>query len=924
MSAHLGPRYAPAYERFGSQISAIHFIGPNKPWSSIPWRAPGSTTAQQGSSQPLQAYDYGSLVDRWYAVYDKHYRSQPVIPQDAYASTRYDAVWDQTSSAPVLSTTSALSLEDLRRIAIDGFSGFSGASGTFTAKTGEGSYMSLPLEGRLDLMRPRPEPEKGPELGASSDGPQAPGADAGDQLTFDDRAGSSTPTPQVRPSSHYFGDLPDRLASGSVPYELPYVPHFGPEPGTTILHTPGSSLQTSWQPATAATAHWQVQPGPSSTLPQDQARSYYSASPSGPQPQTYKPWMPSQSGLEYSQGTSDRQVRDVRGSFIGPQHAIQSGGGTFPQSGPIEGTLPDGAYTQSALGYPHGHPHFLLSEREHASTSAATRQSARTGAEQIPGPPRQHGLSPEPVYEVMQRQRQTYQSRDSQEFYLQGGGQAPNVGGVQQVHPGQIVFLRHDLESTHKHGHQQPPPSQEPTRPVSPPLVTWNPAVEPPPSVAPVSNFPSTTYYPNVWDQSPSHFRSDSELSEVASPPHFTIPPPSRIPERLLQEKHYVNVLGEREQGETPSPDRAKIKPVFPWEDKPRLTPGRVFPSTDSPPPGQFLLPAVGQASPSPSSSPPLRLSPTQSYTSPPSGFPPSFSYNNAWDVVPEIQKYASRLVRPPQNISPLAPPFDFGESSRRRESALFKSWRDSGESSVDGDDEDTSDEGKLSPPIKQRPRSGSYTGKSKKREYRSQGVQTIPKETRDQSVQVTIIVDPADADRSIKDKAERLSRIREGTYFGVYPQQQEELFPSQTSVPGRQEAATADIPKLSPLGSPTGLRSPRYRSPRGSSTNLAESTPRPVLYSTQKPSTPQRGGELPRLPPSSISRTFSSDTASSPSSVGPPVSPEDPRPVRRAGGRVWDPARGVEIFKKGSEEVLTRFLKMGSWEEEKQSQSPT
>jgi len=934
--AHLSPRYAPAYERFGSQISAIHFIGANKPWSSIPWRAPGSTTAQQAPSQPLQAYDYGSLLDRWYAVYDKHYRSQPVIPQDAYASTRYEAVWDQTSSAPVLPTTSALSLEDLRRIAIEGFSGFSGAPGTLTARTGEGSYLSLPLEGRLDLMRPRPGPEKGRELGASSDSPQAPGAGAGDQLTSDDRVGSTTPTPQVRPGSLYFGDLPDRLTSDLAPYELPHVPQFGPEPGTAKIPTPGSSLQTAWQPAATATTRWQVQPGPSSTLPQDQTRSYYSAESSGPQPQTYKLWIPSQSGPEYSQaqGTSDRQVGDVRGPFIGPQHAMRSGGGTFPQSGPIEGTLPDGAYPQSALGYSHGHPRFFMpSEREHASASAVTRQPARTDTEQIPGSPRQHGLSPEPGYEVIQRWRQASQLQDSQEFYVQGGGQAPNVSGVQQVHPGQIVFLRRDLGSTHKHDHQQPPPSQEPTRPVSPPLVTWNPAVEPPPSVAPVSNFPSTTYYPNVWDQSPSHFRSDSEPSQVTSPPQFTVPPPSRIPERLLQEKHYVNVLGEREQGDTPSPDRAKIKPVFPWEDKPRLTPGRVFPSTDSPPPGQFLLPAVGHASPSPSpsTSPPLRLSPTQSYTSPPSGFPPSFSYNNAWDVVPEIQKYASRLVRPPQNISPLAPPFDFGESSRRRDSALFsKSWRESSESSVEGDDEDTGDEGGLSPPPKQRPRSGSYTGKSKKREYRSQGVQTIPKETRDQSVQVTIIVDPADADRSIKDKAERLSRIREGTYFGVYPVQQQELSPSHSPIPGRQEAmagytATADIPKLSPLGSPTGLRSPRYRSPRGSSTNLAESTPRPVLYNpTQKPSTPQRSGELPRLPPSSISRTFSSDTASSPSSVGPPISPDEPRPVRRAGGRAWDPARGVEIFKKGSEEVLTRFLKMGSWEEEKQSQSPT
>jgi hypothetical protein len=36
-----------------------------------------------------------------------------------------------------------------------------------------------------------------------------------------------------------------------------------------------------------------------------------------------------------------------------------------------------------------------------------------------------------------------------------------------------------------------------------------------------------------------------------------------------------------------------------------------------------------------------------------------------------------------------------------------------------------------------------------------------------------------------------------------------------------------------------------------------------------------------------------------------------------RISGRVWDPARGVEIFKRGSEEVLARFLRMGSWENE-------
>jgi len=184
----------------------------------------------------------------------------------------------------------------------------------------------------------------------------------------------------------------------------------------------------------------------------------------------------------------------------------------------------------------------------------------------------------------------------------------------------------------------------------------------------------------------------------------------------------------------------------------------------------------------------------------------------------------------------------------------------------VDGDDEDTGDEGAAAPPSRQRSRSGSLTaapyhsGKAKKKEYRSQDMKR------------------------------------------------------------KQD----DVPTLSPLGSPTGLRSPRYTSPLGSSTNLAESTPRPALYKpVQRPSAVQRGGSEQRLTPMSVTRAISSDN-SSPSSAGPPISPSDSRPIRRAGGRVWDPARGVEIFKKGSEEVLSRFLKLGSWEDEKQSQSPT
>lgn len=823
------------------------------------------------------------------------------------------------SDAPGLPTTSVLSLEDLRRIAIEGFSGVSSASRTSDATTGEGSYLSLPLEGRLDLMRPRPGPGMGGESSAGADGQRAPG-----QLTFDDNAGSATP--KVRPHLFYAPDLPhDRSTSDSTPFEVPSGPHFHPDLDAMISSASASGLLRQWEHPTAL-ARWQDQPGPTSPSLQDQARTYYSAGPSYP-PHGYDAWMPSGSKPGDSQLSSGRQVRDIQGQYVGPQHTTQIDGGAGEPillSGRIEGAQPVGTYPQGA--YLHGQHLILPFEREQVSGHTESGLSVKSNMEQVQESLRQLGLQ-ESVYQRLLHAYQA-QGQNATESHVQGEVRASGFD-PQQVHPVQGIFLRRGPEKTDEHGHQPAPapPLQEPPRPVSPPLMTWNPAVEPPPNTAPVSNFPTTTYYPNVWDQSPTHYRSDS--SQVASPTQgpapFAIPPPSRIPQRLLQEKHYVNVLGERQQGETPSPDRAKIKPVFPWEDKPRLTPGRVFPSTDSPPPGQFLLPPVQTASPSPS--PPQRLSPTQQYTSsPPSGFPPTFNYSNAWDSVPSIQKYASRLVRPSPHVPPLAPAFDFGES-RRRESALFKNWHESGESSVDGDDEDTSDEGGQSPPTKPRPRSGSSSGKAKRKEYRSQGVQTIPKETRDQSVQVTVLTNTVDADRSIKDK-DQLSppRSRESSVSPALATKQQDLPPSRSSIPrlpGPMSGFASDLPKLSPLGSPTGLRSPRYASPRGSSTNLAESTPRPVLYKpTQKPSTPQRSGELHRLLPSSISRTFSSDTASSPSSAGPPISPTDIRPVHRPGGRVWDPARGVDIFKKGSEEVLSRFLKMGSWEEEKQSPS--
>lgn len=136
--------YAPAYERFGSKINAIHFIGPNKPWKSIEYRAPFS----QASSSKDTAYHYNSLVDRWFSVYDNYYRSEPITDtlQNEFRFEKYTSVWNDTRK----DSTTGLGLDDLKRLAIEGY----GTSGFSTKEhPGVGVYKTLPLEGRITLRR---------------------------------------------------------------------------------------------------------------------------------------------------------------------------------------------------------------------------------------------------------------------------------------------------------------------------------------------------------------------------------------------------------------------------------------------------------------------------------------------------------------------------------------------------------------------------------------------------------------------------------------------------------------------------------------------------------------------------------------------------------------------------------------------------
>ncbi|KDR85446.1 hypothetical protein GALMADRAFT_54016 [Galerina marginata CBS 339.88] len=730
--------YAPAYERYGSQIKAIHFIGPNKPWKSVPYRAPFSGRHSDDSVQT--AYDYDSLVDRWFDVYNRHYNT--IVPQTPFQVKHYTAAWEQPSTEP----PHTLDLDELKRLAIQGLN-----ASAEDVHPGEGAYKTLPIQGRFDLMRPRkPEPE------------------------MDHKQ------PAINPKTDQW----------LQPVEAYIQPE---EPRWRTLPTPGPNEV------------------PSSPL--------------------------------------------LRSIALPPTPSL-----------------------------PHQH------RQEHHQ----------------------------------EQQQYHHQEHHHQEHHHQ------------EHHPQE----HHPQEQQHQH------PQEAPKRPISPPMMAWNPAIEPPPKAAPTPNaFPADTYFANVWDHTPS--RQNDQSHPGPSPPDsggfFQPPPPPVIPDSLIKQGHYRNVTGEAHMGATPSPDRSKIKTVFPWEGKPRVLPRRVFPDSDAPPPSLFLSPgSQSQASTTTPSTPETKdpsILPTRGVTlSPLYGLPDTLNYANAWDNIPSIQKYASRLVKPPPPPpTTLAPAFEDEAYNRK---SRKKSWDERMEvSSRDGDDEDNADEDEDEAPVqnkwdddsdresaKRRSRRGSIVNpnvlKGRKKEYRTRGVQTNITEKRNMAVQADPPPPPPPPTRSEPTTA-RLKRGSMSSRKHWAPATASTvLAPTTTrdvstgghglSLNTVQQHQPAQQRKKSPSVSPgfSPMRSPR------------EFVVPPPTIVTPPLSMPfARPPSSTRLSPTSIARRASNDSSlGSPASSFGPVSPAEGQAVlspARKGTRVWDPARGVELFKRGSEEVLARFLKMGAWEDE-------
>ncbi|WWC85472.1 uncharacterized protein L201_000336 [Kwoniella dendrophila CBS 6074] len=141
--------WAPAYKRYGHKISNVHFIGSNKPWSNLHGRPAGVSNVK--GKEP--SYDYPALLDRWYHVYDTHVR--PSAAHDPDMSRRFAvpetiAAWNQSAAVTGAPHQPAdrLNLDELKAAS---------AHGVLSFKTGQ--YTSLPLEGRVDLLMPKPQPK---------------------------------------------------------------------------------------------------------------------------------------------------------------------------------------------------------------------------------------------------------------------------------------------------------------------------------------------------------------------------------------------------------------------------------------------------------------------------------------------------------------------------------------------------------------------------------------------------------------------------------------------------------------------------------------------------------------------------------------------------------------------------------------------
>ena len=937
-----------------------------------------------------QTYDYGSLLDRWFEVYDRHYRSTTHTTVSDFQVQRYVSVWENPgdigAQLRAMTPTNAWGLDELKKVALQGFS----SSGQSSHRPEEGKYQSLPLDGRLDLMRPK-------------------------------KIEDSDERTEEEPSGHavLFADTPGDAKESGAEFSVMDLsghhqissPNYA---GLTTYNLDHSRRSTGPLDGGLSAGTQQSQPHPNMQSPGQ----ILAQTPSTPQRMVHHGHPPLHASPHFLQAQLQSPERFQIPQFYSNLHFQQSLAESQQMSNSDQGV-------QLHSSRP---PHQLSPVHLRGSAKLVSNSPHRLSHPNHEEPhhsPRSHRrhLAYEPTHSPVE-------GRDGSDSLVIQAGQEPSQQRFKAgIHsPTNYSHTQHGPLSPRS---QRQSLNLQQTGTISPPKIPWNPAVEPPPHVRPKSVFPEDTYFPNIWDQYPSQ-QHDATFQTFSPPPSsprtlrsevfFHPPPPSAIPEHLIKEGRYSGVLGpidpQDAKGDSPSspmPDKGKVKSVFPWEEKPRHVPRRIFPTADASPPAHYIEEELAASPPkvSPVQEPdrPRRI--PAHFTIPP--VPTSLTSPNVWDSVPSIQRYASRLIRP-SDIFP-QPVIATPENGWRKwEKMRERDWQERQDaSSMDGDDEDDGDDDDDLSETEIKNRSGkdhqrrgsSGSATRVKKEYRVRGVQTVSPEKVEEEVQVSIL-----HAQSADGKVTSPPILYQGqlTSQGVGTDLKDDWPPSASASsllppavlrdpnveheqvigsPTVDSQSTLPFPSMT---APTGTRSPvlisprSYSPPKAASLSKATSPPkvgsprvsfaRP-LHGSRRASTSSasvspalrgspRGIPSPRPPtsprafsagslqkpsislPNTVSRSQQTTPPPKPlSKLSSPFSPQMQRSVStettttispstthsstldtpentpvlgpRKASRVWDPARGIDVFKRGSEEVLARFLRLGSFEEESQ-----
>jgi len=494
---------------------------------------------------------------------------------------------------------------------------------------------------------------------------------------------------------------------------------------------------------------------------------------------------------------------------------------------------------------------------------------------------------------------------------------AASAFGVTSMRPGQYVSLPLDgrvdlvMPKTRSRSPLQSSTAQSPTTDSAPPLesapapqsleqqmaqpATWDASRYAPPQTGrPEMEVPMNTYYKSAWD-APPESQSSYYSNNKDSDDYPTIPPEVSGNDWYKQFVHTV-------------PDRNYSHAVFPWEEaQNRATPGRVFPR-GSTPPGQHGLQA-----------PHIQIKPStpEHEPSPPSANQPKSmaesmaSYTNAWDSVPSIQRYVSRLsgMGVTQNqplVTPISSPGISGipsSSNMSFISGIDKSPSSAldtrSEGSRDGDDEEgstSSEEDSSSQSMGRvtdaelgtgipdddesgRPRTQPKTKSSK---FKDRNVQSNESNIQDVKSQSGLGVGMSPGNRSVELPMTTSRR------------------PSHTQMERYNQRSSKDKAQSSVSGVSGNIGSggPRPRSDRISSSDT-------ITSSSNRLKTPSDSKESStNTTPTTASSTISSKSFNL-QSTQPTTAPS----TGQIGERIWDPRTSLDVRKRDTQEVLSRFM---------------